>query len=88
MAVLSRMNAVGMDLATYDQMSAHLSPLMENYPGFTMHVAYAVPGGLCVEEVWDSRAHFEAWFNENVKPGLPTAIEPEIIELHAVEQPQ
>ncbi len=39
-----------------------------------------------VGEVWDSRAQFEAWFNQNVKPNVPGEIQPEVIELHAVLQ--
>jgi heme-degrading monooxygenase HmoA len=87
MAVLVKMTATGLDLATYDQMSSHLEPLMAKYPGFTMHVAYPVADGFIVEEIWASRAEFESWFNENVKPNLPHDIQPEVIELHAVAQP-
>jgi hypothetical protein len=87
MAVLVKMNAPGLDLATYDQMSAHLTPLMKKHSGFTMHVAYSTAGGLCVEEIWASQAEFETWFNQNVKPGLPREIHPEVIDLHAVAQP-
>ena len=87
MAVLVRMMASGLDEATYDQISARLTSLMKGQPGFTMHVAYPTPGGFYVGEVWESRAQFEAWFNENVKPNVPAEIEPEVIELHAVVQP-
>jgi hypothetical protein len=60
MAVLARMTASGMDEATYDQISAHLTSLMKNQPGFTMHLAYPAPGGFYVEEIWESRAPFKA----------------------------
>jgi hypothetical protein len=87
MAVLVKMTAPGMDLGLYDQMSEHLEPLMQQYSGWVMHTAYPVANGFCVEEIWDSRGQFEAWFNENVKPNLPAEIQPEVIELHAVAQP-
>ena len=87
MAVLVRMAVSGLDEATYDQVSAHLTPLMKHQSGFTMHVAYPTPDGFYVGEIWESRAQFETWFNENVKPNVPAEIQPEIIELHAVVQP-
>jgi hypothetical protein len=51
-----------------------------------MHVAYPIPGGFGVGEVWESRGQFETWFNENVKPNVP-GVQHEVIELHAVVQP-
>jgi hypothetical protein len=86
MAVLVRMTVPGLDEATYDQISAHLTPIMEHQPGFTPHVAYPTPDGFYVGEIWDSQAQFETWFNENVKPNVPAQIQPEVIELHAVVQ--
>jgi heme-degrading monooxygenase HmoA len=81
------MTAAGMDEATYDQVSAHLAPLVRQQPGFIMHVAYPSPGGFSVAEVWESRGQYETWFNENVKPNVPAEIQQEVIELHAVVQP-
>jgi hypothetical protein len=86
MAVLVRMTAAGMDAATYDQTSTQLAALVKKQPGFMMHVAYPIPGGFSVGEVWESRGQFETWFNENVKPNVP-GVEHEVIELHAVVQP-
>jgi hypothetical protein len=86
MAVPVRMTAAGMDAATYDQASAQLAGLVKVQPGFMMHVAYPSPGGFSVE-VWESRGQFETWFNENVKPNVP-GVQYEVIELHAVVQPQ
>jgi hypothetical protein len=86
MAVLVRMTAAGMDTATYDQVSAHLTDLVKKQPGFMMHVAYPSPGGFSVGEVWESRGQFETWFTENVEPNVP-AVQREVIELHSVIQP-
>jgi heme-degrading monooxygenase HmoA len=86
MAVLVSMTAAGMDAATYDQVSTQLADLVKKQPGFMMHVAYPSPGGFSVGEVWESRGQFEAWFNQNVKPNVPS-IQHEVIDLHAVVQP-
>jgi len=86
MAVLVRMTAAGMDEATYDQASTQLADLVKKQPGFLMHVAYPIPGGFGVGEVWESRGQFETWFNENVKPNVP-GVQHEVIELHAVVRP-
>jgi heme-degrading monooxygenase HmoA len=86
MAVLARMTAAGMDAATYDHASTQLAALVKKQPGFMMHVAYPSPGGFTVGEVWESRAQFETWFNENVEPNVP-GVQHEVIDLHAVIQP-
>jgi hypothetical protein len=54
-----------------------------------MHVAYPIPGGFAVGEVWESKAQQETWYNEFVTPNLPDpdAMATEYFELHAVVQP-
>ncbi len=89
MAVLVRISATGLDEATYDQISAGLTSLIPEQPGFLMHVAYPVPGGFAVGEVWETQAQQEAWYNGFVLPNLPDpdAMSTEYIELHNVIQP-
>lgn len=89
MAVLVRISATGMDQATYDQMSPGLHELVKKQPGFIIHIAYPTPGGFGIGEVWESQAQQEAWFNEHVKPKLPTpdGMSTEYFQLHAVVQP-
>ena len=89
MAVLVRMTAAWMDAATYDQVSAQLVPVIKKQPGFIMHVAYPIPGGFAVGEVWESKAQQETWYNEFVTPNLPDpdAMSSEYFELHAIVQP-
>ena len=72
MAVLVRISATGLDEATYDQISAGLTSLIPEQPGFLMHVAYPVPGGFAVGEVWETQAQQEAWYNGFVLPNLRT----------------
>jgi heme-degrading monooxygenase HmoA len=86
MAVLVRMDAAGMDAATYDHVSAQLAGLVKKQSGFMMHVAYPSPDGFSVGEVWESRGQFETWFNEHVKPNVP-GVQHRVIELHAVVLP-
>jgi hypothetical protein len=86
MTVLAKMIIDGMDEAAYDQLSGYLSKLLMKDPGFMMHVAYPGSAGFYVEEVWQSRAQFERWFNEEVKPNVPQ-VQQEVIELHQMVQP-
>ena len=89
MAVLVKISATGMDQAVYDQMVPGLHPLLKKQPGFIVHVAYPIAGGFAVDEVWESKALHDAWYNEFVKPNLPDpdAMSTEYIEIHAVLQP-
>jgi hypothetical protein len=89
MSVLVRITAPGIDASTYDQMTPALHPLLKTQPGFVMHVAYPIPGGFAVGEVWDSRDQHETWYNESVAPNLPNpeSMSLEYFELHTVLQP-
>ncbi len=86
MAILAKLINDGMDAASYDRVSAYLVTQLTKQPGFMMHVAYPGSAGFYVEEVWQSRDHFEKWFNEMVLPNVPD-VQQEIIELHAVARP-
>ena len=86
MAILAKMIANGMDEAAYDRLSVYLSKLLKEEPGFITHVAYPGSAGFYVEEVWQSRAQFERWFKEEVKPNVPE-LQQEVIELHQMVQP-
>jgi len=87
--VLVRISATGLDAATYDQMAPELHPLLKKQPGFIMHVAYPIPDGFGVGEVWDSKAQQETWYNDFVVPNLPDpgAMSSEYFEVHSVVQP-
>jgi hypothetical protein len=62
---------VPLDVTVYDQIIAALGPSLAAAPGFRAHVAYAVPEGFAVAEVWDTEAHHQAFFSANVAPNLP-----------------
>ena len=89
MAVLVRNTPVGMDTATYDQISPPLIELIRKQPGFVMHCAYAIPDGIMVGEIWESADHERTWFEENVRPNLPpnAEVKKEVIELHNLVVP-
>jgi hypothetical protein len=89
MTVLVRTTAAGLDQSTYDQMAPGLHPLLKQQPGFIMHVAYPVPGGFAIGEVWENQAQHQAWYSEFVAPNLPDpdAMSTEYNELHAIVQP-
>ena len=86
MAILAKVIIDRMDETSYDQLSGYLSKRLKKEPGFIMHVAYPGSAGFYVEEVWQSRAQFERWFNEEVKPNVPQ-VQQEVIELHQMVQP-
>jgi len=54
-----------------------------------MHVAYPIPGGFAVAEVWEGKAQQETWYNKFVTPNLPDpdAMSAEYFEIHAIGQP-
>ena len=61
----------------YAGMIGQLTPLMQAAEGFISHAAGPSPnGGWRVVEIWDSEAHAQAWFDNNVKPNLPPGIVP------------
>ena len=84
MAALVRRTPVGMDMATYDQISPPLIESLQKQPGFVMHCAFAIQGGIMVGEIWESADEESKWFEETVRPNLPPGAEVkrEAIELH------
>lgn len=87
MAVLFRHHVTGMDASTYDQVSSQLTQQLKQQPGFMYHVAFAVPDGMTVSEIWESREQHDRWFEETVKPNVPAEIEVEVIDVHNVLTP-
>jgi len=86
MAVLIRHRATGMTLQNYDELSPPLVALLKSQPGFKLHVAFEDDKGLCVAEIWDTKEHHDAYFNEHVAPNVPAEIGQEVIEIHNLEE--
>jgi heme-degrading monooxygenase HmoA len=88
MAVLVRSRVEGMDPSQYDKMAPPLIEKLKTQPGFVIHVSYEAGGsGFTVAEIWETKEQQDEWFEQNVKPNLPNAVEQEVIELHSVHQP-
>jgi hypothetical protein len=87
MSILVMTTIKGMDTATYDEVSSHLTNPIKATPGFVIHVGYEADGGITVGEVWQSRAQYDAWFEESVKPNVQGEMSTRVIELHRVVQP-
>ncbi|MGH9046149.1 MAG: antibiotic biosynthesis monooxygenase [Acidimicrobiales bacterium] len=85
MSILVRMTAAGMTKESYDAVSEHLTPLLEAAPGFKLHVAFlSDDGAFHVSEVWQSRADFDNWYENNVKPNVPGVAVDSTHEVHNV----
>ena len=87
MAVLIRHTAVGVDTATYDQVSPEIVEKLRHAPGFVLHVALPGPEGIVVSEIWETQEQHDTWFDENVKPNVPAEIRQEVIEIHNIVEP-
>ncbi|MDQ2908207.1 MAG: hypothetical protein M3R44_02530 [Candidatus Eremiobacteraeota bacterium] len=83
MAVLIKITNPGISLGMYDQISAKLIPEMKKRAGFQAHFVYPQGDGFVVNEIWDTRAQQEDWFDA-VRANLPSDARPKIeaIELH------
>jgi quinol monooxygenase YgiN len=76
----------------YDEMNEHMFGTQQPDPapeGLILHTAGQGPNGWRVFDVWESRAHFERFFQEQVLPaaqelGAPPMSDPEIYELRNV----
>ncbi len=87
MAVLIRHRPAGLGPAQYDEIAPPLIQKLKTQPGFVLHVSFEDAQGFCVAEVWETKEQHDTWFNENVKPNVPTEITQEVIDLHSVHQP-
>jgi heme-degrading monooxygenase HmoA len=86
MSVLVRHRAP-MSAAQYDESAPILIPLLKQQPGFVSHSYYEDADGGVVDEVWETSAQHDAWFEANVKPNVPFEITLEVIELHSFHTP-
>jgi quinol monooxygenase YgiN len=87
MAVLIRIRSEGMTPSLYDQMAPPLVEKLKTQAGFLLHASYeAADGVFAVAEIWESREQHDAWFEQNVRPSLPGAVEQEVIPLHSLHE--
>ena len=87
MAVLIRHRSEGMTAALYDQISPPLVADLKTQPGFLLHVTYEDAVGFVVGELWETQEQHDTWFDANVAPNLPMAVQQEVVPLHTVYTP-
>jgi hypothetical protein len=93
MSVLVRYPTTGMTRQQYDEVGRRLEEAGQWPPdGMLLHVLFGAEGDLKVSEIWESGERLQA-YSEVLVPvlqevGLQTTGEPEVLEVHAVEQPR
>jgi hypothetical protein len=77
-----------MDAAAYDQAAPGLLDTLKKQPGFIMHVAYPIPGGFVVGEIWETQEQQEQWMTEFVRPNVPAEVNAtaEVFQVHNLVQ--
>jgi hypothetical protein len=66
-----RMELPGVTQEQYDQMHAHFGPLAAAAQGFVAHISGPTAGGWYMTEVWESKADFDRFMQEQVFPSMP-----------------
>jgi heme-degrading monooxygenase HmoA len=83
MPISMTQRAPQMPAEAYEQIIANVGPPLCGADGFISHAAEITTDGVTVTEVWESREHWERWFNTAIRPHLPDdAPEPTVTELH------
>jgi heme-degrading monooxygenase HmoA len=87
MSVLTSSSVTGLTRKQYDEIAAILTDRLKAAPGFIAHYAWEDDTGMRVVEVWESAPLHDDWFNNNVRPHLPTEVTPEKHELANIVAP-
>ena len=76
-----RTEVSGLTQDQYDAMHAQLAPLAGEAKGFVAHIAGPTQGGWYVMEVWESKADWEQFIQDQVVPLMPAgAPRPRVVE--------
>ena len=93
MSIVVRHQPVGMTRQQYDEVTRRIEGAGA-WPaaGLQLHVLFGSEGDLKVSEIWESEEHFRA-FGEQLLPvlsevGVQMGGDPEVFEVHELEQPQ
>jgi heme-degrading monooxygenase HmoA len=81
MATLTHSMVSGLKREQYDQIAAVLIDKLKATSGFIAHYAWESEGGIHVVEIWDSAEQHDDWFDNNVRPHLPSEVTPQKHEL-------
>jgi hypothetical protein len=93
MGVLVRFQPTGLTRQQYDEVTYQMEKAGAWPPdGLQLHVLFGTEGNLKVSEIWESEEQLRA-FGEQLMPvlnevGIQLAGEPEIFEVHVLEQPR
>ncbi len=93
MSIVVRYPVVGLTRQQYDEVSRRMEEAGAWPPnGLQLHVLFGTEGDLKVSEIWESPEQLTA-FREQMLPvlaevGVQVAGEPEVFEVHALEQRQ
>ena len=85
MTVLVIAEVAGQSQQGYDGMLGALRERIAGAHGFIAHASHEVEGGWRVIEVWESKAHSDRFYAQEVAPNLPPGIHPKrsTQELHS-----
>ncbi len=93
MSIVVRYQPVGLTRQQYDEVTRRMQEAGAWPPdGLQLHVLFGDEANLKVSEIWESREQLEA-VSEQLLPvldevGVQVAGEPEVFEVHELEQPQ
>ena len=93
MSIVVRYPVVGLTRQQYDEVSRRMEEAGAWPPdGLQLHVLFGTEGDLKVSEIWESPEQLTA-FREQMLPvlnevGVQVAGEPEVFEVHELEQPR
>ena len=93
MSIVVRYQVVGLTRRQYDEVSRRMEEAGAWPPdGLQLHVLFGTEGDLKVSEIWESAEQLTA-FGERIRPvlnevGVQEAGEPEVFEVHELEQPR
>jgi hypothetical protein len=93
MGVLVRFQPAGLTRQQYDEVTYQMEKAGAWPPdGLQLHVLFGTEGNLLVSEIWESEEQLRA-FGEQLMPvlnevGVQLAGEPEVFEVHVLEQPR
>ncbi len=93
MSIVVRYPVVGLTRQQYDEVSRRMEEAGAWPPdGLQLHVLFGTEGDLKVSEIWESPEQHRA-FLEQILPvidevGVQQGGEPEVFEVHELEQPQ
>lgn len=76
MAIMMTSEAAGLTADTYKSIAAVLEPRLRAAPGFILHSAHEVEGGMRVVEIWASKVESDRFFAQQVRPNLPPGVHP------------